>query len=563
MWWLALMMFTSPAFPFIVFVCMGLSEAVHSYDALPLVIRKSRIIAEEHYNTSENGFPGYRLGIVALTPAPTIASARKQINVAAPAATIKSPTTEPTTPSLSNPSYMAAFARRRLSSVETQMKESQMSDNEADRSGVVPDFSTTSDNSQELVCTCSGEGVADPDECDHETGQCDCMPGYTGLQCEECEEDHFTNGTIGCLPCACDSFGADGSSCDSSGLCKCKTGVYGPKCDDCHPGFFHFSSTGCQPCQCNNHSTYCHPQSGICLDCQDNTQGHNCEECLPNFYRRHGEGSSDTCLPCPCSSESSSGSCHLDSSGRPVCDQCKAGFSGPTCNVCTDGLFKSTGVCVPCDCNGNADPRSMPQICHPETGHCHRCINHTVGAHCEICTRGYTGDARYHNCTLRAVRILPTQDIKTSTAEIPKSTRSIASTPASRLLTFSFSPTTHPSLPTLQSGTGDSSGHNSTASALTVVSWTQFNIIILAVIIVVVVLLMGFVGGVFTYREYRNRKLNAPFWTIELKEDNISFSSYHDSIPHADPNGLLEEEPCVVAANGQLALASAANMYKA
>ncbi|KAI2661451.1 Multiple epidermal growth factor-like domains protein 9 [Labeo rohita] len=270
--------------------------------------------------------------------------------------------------------------------------------------------------------------------------------------------------------------------------------------------------------------------SGICLDCQDNTQGHNCEECLPNFYRRHGEGSADACLPCPCSSETSSGSCHLDSSGRPVCDECKPGFSGPTCNMCADGLFKSAGACVPCDCNGNADPRSMPQICHPETGHCHRCVNHTAGAH--------------------SVRILPTQEIKTSTTEIPKSTSSVTSTPPSHLLTSSSSSTTHPSLPTLQSGTGDSSGHNSTASALTVVSWTQFNIIILAVIIVVVVLLMGFVGGVYTYREYRNRKLNAPFWTIELKEDNISFSSYHDSIPHADPNGLLEEEPCVVAANG-------------
>nr|XP_055024603.1 multiple epidermal growth factor-like domains protein 9 [Misgurnus anguillicaudatus] len=546
MWWFALMMFTSPAFPFIVFVCMGLSEVAHSYDAVPL-LRKSR---EVHLNTSANGFPGHRLGIVALTPAPTIASAGKPINVAAPAARA------PTTPSLSDLIYMAAFNGRKLSSVDMRAS----SDNKAGRSGVVPDLSTTSENSQELVCNCSGEGVSDPDECDHETGQCDCMPGYTGLQCEDCEEDHFTNGTIGCLPCGCDSFGAVSSHCDSSGTCDCKTGVYGPKCDDCHPGFFHFSSTGCQPCQCNDHSTYCHPQSGVCLDCQGNTQGHNCEECLSNFYRRQGDGLTEACTPCPCSSDSSTGSCHLDSSGRPVCDQCKPGFTGLTCDVCTDGSFKSAGVCVPCDCNGNSDPRTNPQICHPESGHCHRCINNTAGTHCEICAPGYIGDARAHNCTQRAVRLLPTQDIKPG---IPKSRSSVSSTPPLHLLTSSFTTTTQPSLPTLQSGTGDSAGHNSTASALTVVSWSQFNIIILAVIIVVVVVLMGFVGGVYTYREYRNRKLNAPFWTIELKEDNISFSSYHDSIPHADPNGLLEEEPCVVAANGQLALATAANMYKA
>lgn len=97
------------------------------------------------------------------------------------------------------------------------------------------------------------------------------------------------------------------------------------------------------------------------------------------------------------------------------------------------------------------------------------------------------------------------------------------------------------------------------------VSWTQFNVVVLAVIIAVVVLLMGFVAGVYTYREYRNRKLNAPFWTIELKEDNISFSSYHDSIPNADPAGLLEDDPCPVAPNGQLALTTTTtttpNMY--
>lgn len=78
-----------------------------------------------------------------------------------------------------------------------------------------------------------------------------------------------------------------------------------------------------------------------------------------------------------------------------------------------------------------------------------------------------------------------------------------------------------------------------------------------------VLLLLGFVGGVYTYREYQNRKLNAPFWTIELKEDNISFSSYHDSIPNADVSGLLEDEAAEVAPNGQLALTTQGNCYKA
>ncbi|XP_073429205.1 uncharacterized protein [Dendrobates tinctorius] len=106
-----------------------------------------------------------------------------------------------------------------------------------------------------------------------------------------------------------------------------------------------------------------------------------------------------------------------------------------------------------------------------------------------------------------------------------------------------------------------SSSDNST-SALADMSWTQFNIIILTVIIIVVVLLMGFVGAVYMYREYQSRKLNAPFWTIELKEDNISFSSYHDSIPNADISGLLEDNGNEIAPNGQLALSAPIHNYK-
>ncbi|MGH0119516.1 UNVERIFIED_CONTAM: hypothetical protein FKN15_006008 [Acipenser sinensis] len=127
------------------------------------------------------------------------------------------------------------------------------------------------------------------------------------------------------------------------------------------------------------------------------------------------------------------------------------------------------------------------------------------------------------------------------------------------LTTLLTTPTTRAVLPTLPSA----SENITTTATVSEVSWTQFNIIILAVIIVLVVVLMGFVGGVYMYREYQNRKLNAPFWTIELKEDNISFSSYHDSIPNADVSGLLEDEGNEVAPNGQLSLSTPINMYNA
>lgn len=88
-----------------------------------------------------------------------------------------------------------------------------------------------------------------------------------------------------------------------------------------------------------------------------------------------------------------------DSSGSPVCDQCLPRYAGAQCDQCSAGFYKESGACVPCDCNGNADPVGPPQLCHPDTGHCLRCINNTAGPQCQLCAPGFTGDARAHNCT--------------------------------------------------------------------------------------------------------------------------------------------------------------------
>ncbi|XP_051969478.1 multiple epidermal growth factor-like domains protein 9 [Xyrauchen texanus] len=405
-----------------------------------------------------------------------------------------------------------------------------------------PHFHTSEKGPQ---CNCSAEGSVGPDTCDPFTGQCVCITGYTGHQCDECEDRYFTNGTSGCQACGCDSDGAVSLLCNSSGMCMCKMGVHGDKCDDCHPGFSHFSSTGCQPCQCNNHSSYCHP-SGICVNCQDNTDGPSCENCRYNFYRRTGSPATDACIPCPCSSVTSTGSCRLDSSGQPVCNQCKPEYQGPNCEQCSDGFYNADSICIPCNCSGNADPHTFPQICHPDIGHCLSCINNTTGLHCERCAEGFTGDALARNCTPKVIHSTPSST--THWFHYTTMTSSLNST-------VKFTTTSSTTLLTSLAST-----LNTTTATVTPLPWNQFNIIVLAVIIILVVALMAVVGGVYTYREYQNRKLNAPFWTIELKEDNISFSSYHDSIPNADVSGLLEDEVSDMG-NGQLALTSPGSLY--
>ncbi|TTX22771.1 Multiple epidermal growth factor-like domains protein 9 [Bagarius yarrelli] len=487
-----MMMSASPAFSLLALACLGWSCA---HDA----VRKPRQILSSGDADSQSIV---RVGasFTGLTPAPTVLPAQAQIST--------SISIQPSTNTLREDAAPLELHKPKAARLLAQRRRSSVSDKAQD-AGLI----TTSDNSQELVCNCSTEGVLEPEECDRDTGQCVCMTGYTGLQCEECEEDHFSNGTVGCLPCGCDSFGAVTPGCDS--VCQATTepqveemAVETSVCPVPVP------PTALQaPATLVRHATWecvrrvCEKvMKGVCMW---RTCGKTVfEECFRGICAR-GDDDDDK----------------GDSTVHVVCDECKAGFAPPTCEVCTDGFYKSGSECVRCECNENADPRSAPSICHPETG---RCLL-------------LKASSSYENIYLQVYHFTsPGSSLRLSPASVG-----------------------HSKAPPLHSGPGDPTTSNSTASALAVVSWTQFNVIILAVIIVLLVLLMGFVGAVYTYREYRNRKLNAPFWTIELKEDNISFSSYHDSIPHAEPGVLLEEEQCSVPSNGQLALASAASVYKA
>ncbi|XP_057578531.1 multiple epidermal growth factor-like domains protein 9 [Hippopotamus amphibius kiboko] len=400
----------------------------------------------------------------------------------------------------------------------------------------------------EYVCNCSVVGSLDVNRCNQTTGQCACQPGYQGLRCETCREGFYLNHTSGlCLPCDCSPRGALSILCNSSGKCQCKVGVTGSSCDRCQDGYYDFNKNGCLPCQCNNRSASCDALTGACLNCQDNSKGDHCEECREGFY----PDATKECLRCPCSAVTSTGSCILKLGElEPECVQCKEGYTGQNCNACDDGYYNSDSICMECQCHGHVDPIKTPKICKPESGECISCLHNTTGFWCENCLDGYVRDLE-GNCIKKEV-IVPTPEGST----ILVSNASLTTSVLTPVINSTFTPTT------LQTIFSVSSAENST-SALADVSWTQFNIIILTVIIIVVVLLMGFVGAVYMYREYQNRKLNAPFWTIELKEDNISFSSYHDSIPNADVSGLLEDDANEVAPNGQLTLTTPIHNYKA
>ncbi|XP_044634873.1 multiple epidermal growth factor-like domains protein 9 [Equus asinus] len=402
----------------------------------------------------------------------------------------------------------------------------------------------------EYICNCSVVGSLDVNRCNQTTGQCECHPDYQGLRCETCKESFYLNRTSGlCLPCDCSPHGSLSMSCNSSGKCQCKLGVTGSTCDRCQDGYYDFSKNGCLPCQCNNRSASCDALTGACLNCQENSKGDHCEECKEGFYQ--SPDVTKGCLRCPCSAVTSTGSCIINSGElEPTCVQCKDGYTGQNCNKCENGYYNSDSICTKCQCHGHVDPIKTPKICKPESGECINCLHNTTGFWCENCLEGYVRD-REGNCIKKEV-IVPTPEGST----ILVSNASLTTSVPTPVINSTFTPTT------LQTIFSVSSAENST-SALADVSWTQFNIIILTVIIIVVVLLMGFVGAVYMYREYQNRKLNAPFWTIELKEDNISFSSYHDSIPNADVSGLLEDDGNEVAPNGQLTLTTPMHNYKA
>lgn len=166
-----------------------------------------------------------------------------------------------------------------------------------------------------------------------------------------------------CLPIAGTTAGAitDNENIIHGG-CACIHNTKGPHCEKCQDLYNDrpWSEAGgnyeeaCQMCNCHGHSETCHldnlifenskgfvnphapiyylqskkPSGGVCDNCQHNTDGRNCERCLPGYW---GTATSQKgCEPCNCDSSGA-----VDNKCDSVTGQCncKLHVKGRNCDI--------------------------------------------------------------------------------------------------------------------------------------------------------------------------------------------------------------------------------------
>uniref|UniRef100_A0A8V0XR45 Laminin subunit alpha 3 n=1 Tax=Gallus gallus TaxID=9031 RepID=A0A8V0XR45_CHICK len=198
--------------------------------------------------------------------------------------------------------------------------------------------------------------------------------------------------------------------------CECQHNTCGETCDHCCPGYnqkqWQPATAGniniCEPCNCHGHATDCYYDAdvdqrreslnihghyeggGVCINCQHNTAGVNCEKCAKGYYRPYGvpARAPDGCISCPCDLERAEG-CE-EGSGRCFC---KWNFQGENCEHCADGFY-SFPFCIrkyprhslSAGISKNTD-LYFPEVCD-FLGRC-LCRSGVVGLQCDSCQPGH------------------------------------------------------------------------------------------------------------------------------------------------------------------------------
>lgn len=203
------------------------------------------------------------------------------------------------------------------------------------------------------------------------------------------------------------------------GQCVCTHNTKGRNCEQCQDFYNDLpwrparqnASNACKKCNCNGHSDRCKfdpavyeanggISGGVCLDCQHNTMGRNCQQCTDMFYQDPYQDirSSTICKPCDCDPSGSllGGRCddHSDERNGLVAGRChcKDHVEGKRCDTCKDGFYNldesNQQGCEACDCSmiGTVTNSS----CDKDSGMC-LCKRYVTGERCDTCYHGFYG----------------------------------------------------------------------------------------------------------------------------------------------------------------------------
>ncbi|XP_060740347.1 laminin subunit alpha-2 isoform X3 [Tachysurus vachellii] len=133
--------------------------------------------------------------------------------------------------------------------------------------------------------------------------------------------------------------------------CECPQGYSGLSCEECAAGFYRLSSRvsgsrfrsgmgSCVRCECNGHSSSCDPDTGVCQNCQHNTEGEKCERCSSGYYGVV-RGSADDCKRCACPLTNPENNfslmCVTEGFNDYHCTACPEGYEGKYCERCATG----------------------------------------------------------------------------------------------------------------------------------------------------------------------------------------------------------------------------------
>lgn len=86
------------------------------------------------------------------------------------------------------------------------------------------------------------------------------------MKCDQCLPGYHSLSSQGCVSCGCNTYGSNDSICNAiTGQCNCLPGLRGRQCDQCPSntlGPVRDGALVCIPCYCNGHTHQCESESG-------------------------------------------------------------------------------------------------------------------------------------------------------------------------------------------------------------------------------------------------------------------------------------------------------------